>query len=83
MTQRFIDAPKLPLTTHYIRRQFAAAECTSGGTTMTDGEFPRSVRIGVRATGWRSDELVQSRLRAMYCDRQMSIMSNVPHWRGE
>ena len=24
---------------------------------ISSGEFPRSVRIGVRATGWRSDEI--------------------------
>ena len=24
---------------------------------ISSGEFPRSVRIGVRATGWRSDEV--------------------------
>ena len=24
---------------------------------ISRGEFPRSVRIGVRATGWRSDEV--------------------------
>ena len=24
---------------------------------ISNGEFPRSVRIGVRATGWRSDEI--------------------------
>ena len=24
---------------------------------MSQGEFPRPVRIGVRATGWRSDEV--------------------------
>ena len=24
---------------------------------MSRGEFPRSVQIGVRATGWRSDEI--------------------------
>ena len=24
---------------------------------MSRGEFPRPVRIGVRATGWRSDEI--------------------------
>ena len=24
---------------------------------ISNGEFPRSVQIGVRATGWRSDEI--------------------------
>ena len=24
---------------------------------ISSGEFPRSVRVGVRATGWRSDEI--------------------------
>ena len=47
--------------THILRLPALVARVGLSQATIyrmiSNGEFPRSVQIGVRATGWRSDEI--------------------------
>ena len=47
--------------THILRLPALVARVGLSQATIyrmiSSGEFPRSVRVGVRATGWRSDEI--------------------------